>query len=234
MPESSSSRPRSSSSPVSLSRHTLSQLKFIIPGGAITYYLGTPIEIWRIAEGFDEVDGWGRHVKPRFSSTCYPTNIISLTRTTALTSLGLGLTTVSLFLYVLLIPWIKGIKPNVRSFVSKTIIIFISPQYKRWRESGVLSSVIPVRFLLQYLSVSNQASHTDIDGIHRPRLATPRSHSRTVVASGVFNRCYCRYVQFRSYSSRFFRPKIHCYNSIRTLRAYLWSDGSRSCSQSLA
>jgi len=35
---------------------------------------------------------------------------------------------VVLFLYVLLVPWIRGIEPN----------------YLSWRESGVLSSVIPV------------------------------------------------------------------------------------------
>lgn len=35
-----------SSGPVSLSRHTLRQLKFVIPGGAITYYLGTHGVFW--------------------------------------------------------------------------------------------------------------------------------------------------------------------------------------------
>jgi len=49
-------------------------------------------------------------------------------RIAAVMSLALGLIIVILFLYVLLVPWIRGIEPN----------------YLSWRESGVLSSVIPV------------------------------------------------------------------------------------------
>lgn len=35
-------------------------------------------------------------------------------RTIALIALGHGLTTIALFVYVLLTPWIKGVEPNVR------------------------------------------------------------------------------------------------------------------------
>ena len=48
-----------SGQPVSLSRHTLRQLKFVIPGGAVTYYLGTYEVFWRMVNGMGW-DGWGR------------------------------------------------------------------------------------------------------------------------------------------------------------------------------
>jgi len=97
---------RQRSPPSTLSQHVLRQLQLVIPGAAVSYYLGTIQEFWRIAEG--GAGGWSR--------------------TAALGSLGLGLTTISLFIYVLLTPWIKGIEPNYRS----------------WRESGFLSSIIPL------------------------------------------------------------------------------------------
>ncbi|KAJ7127007.1 hypothetical protein C8R44DRAFT_780168 [Mycena epipterygia] len=45
----------------------------------------------------------------------------------ALASLSLGVT-VALFIYILLMPWIHSVSPNFRT----------------WRESGLLSSVIPI------------------------------------------------------------------------------------------
>ncbi|KAF8071970.1 hypothetical protein FPV67DRAFT_1483318 [Lyophyllum atratum] len=86
-------------------QHTLRQLKLVVPGSAITYYLGTFQEFWRITQS---EGSWGQ--------------------TAAYGALGLGLTTIVLFIYVLLTPWIKGVEPNYRS----------------WRESGILSSVIPL------------------------------------------------------------------------------------------
>ncbi|KAL0955008.1 hypothetical protein HGRIS_003932 [Hohenbuehelia grisea] len=85
--------------------HIFRQLKFIIPGATVTYFLGTLHEFWRVTE---QAHGWAR--------------------TTAFTALGLGFTTISLFIYILLLPLLKGIEPDYRS----------------WRESGVLSKVIPV------------------------------------------------------------------------------------------
>jgi len=99
--------PTANSLATSVSRHTLRQLKFVIPGAAITYYLGL-YNVFRTIVEKENDDAWGRSA--------------------ALASLGLGLMTVLLFLYVLLVPLIRGIEPN---FVS-------------WRESGVLSKVIPV------------------------------------------------------------------------------------------
>ncbi|KAF5326841.1 hypothetical protein D9619_004232 [Psilocybe cf. subviscida] len=87
-------------------QHTLRQLKLVIPGAALTYYLGTLNDFWLVLQGtggqWGQLAGYG--------------------------SFALGALTVSLFLYVLYMPWISGEEPN----------------YQSWRESGVLSSVIPV------------------------------------------------------------------------------------------
>lgn len=47
--------------PVSLSRHTLRQLKFVIPGAGVTYYLGTHEIFWGLVNDIGW-DGWGRYV----------------------------------------------------------------------------------------------------------------------------------------------------------------------------
>ncbi|PCH42147.1 hypothetical protein WOLCODRAFT_132222 [Wolfiporia cocos MD-104 SS10] len=92
----------------SLSRHTLRQLKFILPGGLITYYLNSHIVFWNIVNGDVSVASWGRLV--------------------ALTSLGSAMLTIALFMYILSHFRTEGQPPD----------------YRRWRESGVLSSVIPI------------------------------------------------------------------------------------------
>ncbi|KAG7089561.1 hypothetical protein E1B28_011233 [Marasmius oreades] len=89
-------------------QHILRQFKLIVPGGAAVYYFGTLMEFWRILQ--HEGEDWGR--------------------TSAFGALILGCTTILLFIYVLLTPWIRGVEPDYRS----------------WRESGILSSVIPVWF----------------------------------------------------------------------------------------
>ncbi|KAH9481733.1 hypothetical protein JR316_0006260 [Psilocybe cubensis] len=86
--------------------HTLRQLKLVLPGAAITYYLGTLNDFWGIIEGNGGF--WARLAG--FGAS------------------GLGFLTVTLFLYVLLTPWLTGEEPD----------------YQTWRESGILSSVIPV------------------------------------------------------------------------------------------
>ncbi|EIW84260.1 hypothetical protein CONPUDRAFT_163432 [Coniophora puteana RWD-64-598 SS2] len=88
------------------SAHTRRQLRFVFPGAALTYWLDAHhafLAILSHGEGLWE-------------------------RTSAGSALALGALVVGLFLYVLLMPWIRGIEPNYRS----------------WRESGTLSSVIPV------------------------------------------------------------------------------------------
>ncbi|KIM39878.1 hypothetical protein M413DRAFT_74122 [Hebeloma cylindrosporum] len=87
-------------------QHTLRQLKLVLPGTFITYYLGTLHNFWTILQGAG--GSWA---------------LIA-----GLGASGLGFTTIVLFLYVLLMPWITGEEPN----------------YQTWRESGTLASVIPV------------------------------------------------------------------------------------------
>ncbi|OAX43162.1 hypothetical protein K503DRAFT_681820 [Rhizopogon vinicolor AM-OR11-026] len=91
----------------SISNHTVRQLKFIIPGAAVTYVFDTH----RV-----------------FLDLLTRTDVEGLGRVFAFASTGLEGLVIILFLYVLLVPWIHGIEPNYRS----------------WRDSGVLSSVIPV------------------------------------------------------------------------------------------
>ncbi|KAI0346267.1 hypothetical protein BDW22DRAFT_1425769 [Trametopsis cervina] len=91
----------------SLSRHTLRQLKFIGPGAIATFWLNTHQALRDVLLG----------------ETSY-----SWARTSAFFTLLLGVVTVTLFLYILLIPLIQGIQPD----------------FRHWRQSGVLSSVIPI------------------------------------------------------------------------------------------
>jgi len=100
---SSSSASKASRSCAHLSSHTLKQLKFVLPGGVVTYVLGTLARFWRLVES----NGWARM--------------------SAWTSLTCGLATIGLFLYLLLVPWIRGVQPN----------------YSQWRQSGELTVVVP-------------------------------------------------------------------------------------------
>ncbi|KAI9440047.1 hypothetical protein H4582DRAFT_1944689 [Lactarius indigo] len=87
------------------SDHVARQLRFVVPGACITLWLRTPSLIgliWTEAAPFARL----------------------LVGVSALS----GSITIALFLYILLIPVIKEIPPDYRS----------------WRESGELSSVIPV------------------------------------------------------------------------------------------
>ncbi|KAF8349112.1 hypothetical protein F5887DRAFT_1060013 [Amanita rubescens] len=99
-----------SSNPPRWSQHTLRQLKLVIPGVAVTYYLGTLHEIWRLYHG--HVGSWP-HTADRSATLFF---------------LASGVMTIGLFIYVLLTPLIKGVEPDFRS----------------WRQSGLLSRVIPV------------------------------------------------------------------------------------------
>jgi len=96
-----------------VSRHTIRQLEYILPGALATYYYGTISEFLQILSSHPI----GSSVQGRW-----------LARESALLSLALALLTVSLFVYILLLPLIKGQQPNYRS----------------WRESGPLSKVIPI------------------------------------------------------------------------------------------
>ena len=50
------------SSLVSLSRHTLKQLKFVLPGGALTYYFDSHNLLLRILGGEQGSHGWAAYV----------------------------------------------------------------------------------------------------------------------------------------------------------------------------
>jgi len=91
--------------PVSGAQHTLRQLQLVVPGGAITYYLGTFQEIWRIVQGAG--GSWGR--------------------TAAFGALGHGLATVVLFGYLLMSPWITGVEPNYRSWKESDTLSAVIP-----------------------------------------------------------------------------------------------------------
>ncbi|KAH8100847.1 hypothetical protein BXZ70DRAFT_936190 [Cristinia sonorae] len=98
----------SSTSIASMSRHTLRQLKFILPGGLVTLWLDSHHKFWRIYNG---EAGTG-----------------SFAWTVSLLALVSGVLTIGLFMYVLMFPLIRGEQPD----------------YKHWRQSGFLSTVIPV------------------------------------------------------------------------------------------
>jgi len=75
--------------------------------------------------------------------------------TVALVASAHAVTTIALFIYVLLTPWIKGVEPN----------------YRDWRKSGLLSSVIPilsysivVGWLLSVFALGNWSSFGYVKG----------------------------------------------------------------------
>ncbi|KAH7873735.1 uncharacterized protein C8R40DRAFT_354222 [Lentinula edodes] len=111
-----------------VSSHTFRQLKLIVPGGLITYYFGTLQEFWTIIQS-----GAG---------------------STALAALLSGCTTIGLFIFVLLTPWIRGVEPDFRV----------------WRKSGILSSVIPLlttSIVLGWLLLVMSLAHFSDSGIFR-------------------------------------------------------------------
>lgn len=97
---------------VNLSKHTLKQLKFVLPGGVVTYLLGT---IAKLGQLLEDESRWARIY--------------------AQSSVGCGVITVGLFLYILLVPWLRGVRPN----------------YSQWRQSGELSTVVPILTALMAL-----------------------------------------------------------------------------------
>lgn len=54
----SSASSKASRSCAHLSTHTLKQLKFVLPGGVVTYFLGTLARFWRLVESH----GWAKYV----------------------------------------------------------------------------------------------------------------------------------------------------------------------------
>ncbi|KAI0349289.1 hypothetical protein OH77DRAFT_1499628 [Trametes cingulata] len=93
---------------VHFSRHTLKQLKFVLPGGLLTYYFDSHNIFLDLLRGSRGGNDWSRFA--------------------ARLSVLSAVVTISLFLYVLVLPLLQGEQPN----------------YRHWRQSGVLSTVIPV------------------------------------------------------------------------------------------
>ncbi|EJF64675.1 hypothetical protein DICSQDRAFT_99951 [Dichomitus squalens LYAD-421 SS1] len=102
------STPALNMSLMTFSRHTVKQLKFVLPGGLLTYYFDSWNVLLRILNGQAGEGRWSR--------------------LSARLSIFSAAITVSSFLYVLALPLVRGEQPNYRS----------------WRQSGVLSTVIPV------------------------------------------------------------------------------------------
>ena len=89
------------------SDHLARQLRFVVPGACITLWLRTPsliAHIWTEAAPFARFVSAIIHL--RDLELCY--------RLLVGVSVLSGLLTIALFLYILLIPVIKGIPPNVR------------------------------------------------------------------------------------------------------------------------
>ena len=57
---------------VSLSRHTLRQLKFIVPGGIVTFWLRSHEAFWAIVNGDATSGGWAWSVSLLSCSACFP------------------------------------------------------------------------------------------------------------------------------------------------------------------
>jgi len=92
----------------SVSQHTIRQLKLIVPGGVLVWYFDALKEFWKALHS--EAD-WGRCVQ--MSSWWFVLLPDVKSRTVTLASLLAGCTTISLFIYVLLTPWIRGVEPDV-------------------------------------------------------------------------------------------------------------------------
>ncbi|PPQ95249.1 hypothetical protein CVT26_014940 [Gymnopilus dilepis] len=109
--------------------HALRQLKLVLPGALITYYLGTFHDFWSILQGTSG-GALARCVGSMFYAVISRINFsfVRCDRFSGWAASGLALLTIGLFLYMLFLPWITGEEPN----------------YQAWRESGLLSSIIPL------------------------------------------------------------------------------------------
>lgn len=99
------------------SGHLARQLRFVLPGAAITYWLQTPsllAQIWSDADATP----LARFVFVSFSAANNFRDLDHFCRPLVGASALSGLLTVALFLYILLIPVVKGIPPNVRLTMS--------------------------------------------------------------------------------------------------------------------
>jgi hypothetical protein len=102
-----------------ISKHTIRQLKFIIPGAAITYAFNTHHVFLELLTRQDVEGQWGRWATiDRFLN-----NYLRLIRLFAFASTGFEGLVIILFLYILLVPWIHGLEPDVSSFYYCSFIL---------------------------------------------------------------------------------------------------------------
>jgi hypothetical protein len=131
---------------------------------------------------------------PRRSLTALELQFVSffpriMPSTVALASLAFGITTVALFLYMLMIPLIHGQELKVRvsllrasqNFHPHRLAFLASDQYRAWRESRFLSTVIPVRLAAASAMSSSRIRfrsltlRLDLDSVYSCWLVTPRA-----------------------------------------------------------
>ena len=154
------------------SGHLARQLRFVLPGAAITYWLRTPsllAQIWSDADATP----LARFVFVSFSAANNFRDPRSLCRPLVGASALSGLLTVALFLYILLIPVIKGIPPNVRPAMSLRPCRCVMLPGSRWRLRLTL-------FLLAFFSIGRGESPVNF-----------RPSFRCVVSSDVVQRPPC-------------------------------------------
>ena len=96
--------------------HALRQLKLVLPGALITYYLGTFHDFWSILQGTSG-GALARCVGSMFYAVISRINLsfVRCDRFSGWAASGLALLTIGLFLYMLFLPWITGEEPNVRN-----------------------------------------------------------------------------------------------------------------------
>ena len=102
------------------SGHLARQLRFVLPGAAITYWLQTPsllAQIWSDADATPLARFVFLFPFPPANNFRDPRSLVLCRPLVGASALS-GLLTVALFLYILLIPMIKGIPPNVRLAMS--------------------------------------------------------------------------------------------------------------------
>ncbi|PIL29805.1 hypothetical protein GSI_08011 [Ganoderma sinense ZZ0214-1] len=92
---------------VSFSRHTLKQLKFVLPGGLLTYYFDSYNVLIRLLNGEGGDQGWSR-----FSARL---------------SLLAAVVTVFSFLYVLILPLVRREQPDYRHWRVSGVLTPVVP-----------------------------------------------------------------------------------------------------------
>ena len=137
---------------MSLSRHTLKQLKFILPGGLITYYLGSHVAFWRLVKGQAGADSWARYVLIIINGFAAPCSLLivllEFSRSQRWGQQSSRSPSSCIFYPSRLY---KGDNLTCVTVIQRSLSIPHGRlQYQHWRQSGVLSSVIPVRVLVNY------------------------------------------------------------------------------------